>query len=184
MATADPLIDADLGPYLHVADRDLRLLSVFDDLKYDRADADMLSPGMRMFLARTLKPLGFNQKSGNVFVEPASGVRCLLPKSHALGASPFDILLYTERQPIDYFVLTPTQVACQFIEAYDLEEAVERTKDLIRQHPINILKLVDYLEHKPQHEAFQAAIGHLRYVQREAIETKDLRRLRPLGFIA
>ncbi|NRA29960.1 MAG: hypothetical protein HRU11_06820 [Parvularculaceae bacterium] len=184
MTTADPFIQADLGPYLHVADGDLQLLSVFDDLTYDRADADMLSPGMRMFLARTLKPLGFQQKSGNVFAERASGIRCLLPKSHALGASPFDILRYTDRKPGDYFVLTPTQVACQFIEHYDHEEAVARTKGLIRKHPINILKLMDYLERKPEHEIFQNAIGHLRFVQREAVESKDLRRLRPLGFSA
>ena len=34
-------------PYLQIADEKLRLLSVFDDLKYDRADADMMSPAMR-----------------------------------------------------------------------------------------------------------------------------------------
>lgn len=181
MDDADLLNEADLGPYLLVADRRLRLLSVFDDLTYDRADADMVSPGMRLYLARALKPLGFKQMSGNIFAEPVSGVRCLLPKSHALGASPFDILRYAERKPIDYFVLTPTQVACQLIESYDHGEAVERTKDLIRQHPINILRLMDFLEAKPAHEAFQKAIGHLLFVQREAVESASLRRLRPLG---
>ncbi|MEM7740290.1 MAG: hypothetical protein AAF225_05770 [Pseudomonadota bacterium] len=182
MANDDPLKGQDLGAYLHVADEELRLLSVFDDLTYDRADADLLTPGMRSHLARTLKALGFRQKSGNLFVHGKAEERCLLPKSHALGASPFDILRYTDRKARDYVALTPTQTACQFIDAYPLEEAVERTKALINRHPINLFRLMDYLERKPKHEAFQEAIGHLRFVQREAAESGALRRLRPLGF--
>ncbi len=34
-----------LGPYMCVADANLRVISIFDDLKYDRADVDMMSPG-------------------------------------------------------------------------------------------------------------------------------------------
>ena len=182
MAADDPFTGQDLGAYLHVADEGLRLLSVFDDLTYDRADADILTPGMRAHLAKQLKGLGFRQKSGNLFVHGQAEERCLLPKSHALGASPFDILRYTERGAKDYVALTPTQVACQVIDAYPLEEAVERVKDLIIRHPINLFRLMDYLESKPAHDAFQTAIGHLRFVQREAVEGSQLRRLRPLGF--
>ena len=182
MADTDPLRGQDLGPYLFIADEGLRLISVFDDLTYDRADADMLSPGMRAHLAKVLKGAGFRQKSGNLFVHGEGEARCLLPKAHALGASPFDILRYTERRTKDYVALTPTQVACQFIDAYPHGEAVERTKALITRHPINLFRLMDYLEHKAEHQAFMDAIGHLRFVQREAAESGTLRRLRPLGF--
>jgi len=178
----DPLRGQDLGPYLHVADEELRLLSVFDDLTYDRADADILTPGMRSHLAGKLKGLGFRQKSGNLFVHSGAEERCLVPKSHALGASPFDILRYTERQAKDYVALTPTQVACQLIDAYPLEEAAARVKALVTRHPINLFRLTDYLENKRAHDAFQDAIGHLRFVQREAVEGSALRRMRPLGF--
>ncbi|MEM9285657.1 MAG: hypothetical protein AAGA39_07200 [Pseudomonadota bacterium] len=182
MTGEDPLKGQDLGAYLHVADEGLRLISVFDDLTYDRADADILTPGMRSHLAAKLKGLGFRQKSGNLFVHGRAEERCLLPKSHALGASPFDILRYTERRAKDYVALTPTQTACQFIDTYPLEEAVERVKALIIRHPINLYRLMDYLERKPAHDAFQTAIGHLRFVQREAVESSTLQRLRPLGF--
>ena len=182
MADTDPLKGQDLGPYLFVADEGLRLISVFDDLIYDRADADMLSPGMRAHLAKILKGVGFRQKSGNLFVHNGAEERCLLPKAHALGASPFDILRYTERRAKDYVALTPTQVACQFIDAYPHGEAVERTVALVARHPINLFRLMDYLERKPQHQAFAEAIGHLRFVQREAAGSGALRRLRPLGF--
>ena len=30
-----------LGPYMCVADANLRVISIFDDLKYDRADVDI-----------------------------------------------------------------------------------------------------------------------------------------------
>ncbi|MEM9839677.1 MAG: hypothetical protein AAF830_11060 [Pseudomonadota bacterium] len=170
-----------LSPYLWVADQSLRIVSVFDDLKYDRADADMLSPAMRQHLVQQLKPHGFRQKSGTVLEHRQSGVRCIMPKFHALGASPFDITRFAERKDGDYFVLTPTQVACQFVDNYDLEDAVERIRTLINRHPINLFKLVDYLEDKPAHKDFLAAIGHLKYVQREAIEGPNLRRLRALG---
>ena len=41
-----------------------RILSVFDDLNYDRSDYDGLSPGMRGYATKELGKLGFNQKSG------------------------------------------------------------------------------------------------------------------------
>ncbi|MEM1380319.1 MAG: hypothetical protein AAGH41_06810 [Pseudomonadota bacterium] len=171
----------DLGPYISLADENLKLISVFDDIKYDRADADMLSPAMRQHLVKTLKPLGFKQTSGTVLKHQATGVRCIIPKFHALGASPFDITQFTDKGADDYYVLTPTQTACQFIDNYGLEEAVSAIRTLIKSQPINIYRLMDYLEAKPAHEAFFQAIGHLKYVQREAIEGKTLRRMRALG---
>ncbi len=171
----------DFGPYLHVADTSLRILSVFDDLRYDRADADMLSPAMRQHAIRKLAQIGFKQTSGTVLEHRESDVRCLIPKFHALGASPFDITRYTDRREQDFYILTPTQTACQFIDHYDLEEAVERIKSLIALQPINLYRLMDYLERKPSHEQFRQAIGHLKYVQRKAVESEPLRRRRALG---
>ncbi|MEM7439890.1 MAG: hypothetical protein AAF393_09845 [Pseudomonadota bacterium] len=168
------------GPYMTLADANLNLLSVFDDLKYDRADADMLSPPMRRHAVEQLSALGFRQTAGTVLEHAASGIRCVLPKSHALGASPFDVTRYTPKGPQDYYLLTPTQTACVFIDSYDHAEAVGRVKDLITIQPINILRLADYLEKKPAHTSFKNAIGHLRLVQREAIAAEPLCRRRAL----
>lgn len=171
----------DRDPYLHIADRSLKLLSVFDDLKYDRADGDWMSPAMRKHAIQKLAPLGFRQISGTVLENKDANVRFLIPKFHAQGASPFDITRYTAKRAQDFYLLTPTQTACQFIDNYSKDEAVARIKDMIVKHPINLYRLMDYLEKKPAHEAFADAIGHLKYVQREAVESEPLCRRRSLG---
>jgi hypothetical protein len=86
-----------LGPYMCVADAQLRLISIFDDLKYDRADIDMISPAMRNYAVTKLGQFGFKQTSGNMLQHEEASIRCLIPKFHALGASPFDITRYTKR---------------------------------------------------------------------------------------
>ena len=105
-----------LGPYMCVADAQLRLISIFDDLKYDRADIDMISPAMRNYAVTKLGQFGFKQTSGNMLQHEEASIRCLIPKFHALGASPFDITRYTKRGDQDFYILTPTQTACQYID--------------------------------------------------------------------
>ncbi|MEM8791282.1 MAG: hypothetical protein AAGE80_06675 [Pseudomonadota bacterium] len=180
-SVAVSLDDVDLGPFLYLACSRLGVLSVFDDLKYDRADADMLSPAMRQHAIKRLAALGFRQTSGTVLEQEGSGVRCLIPKFHALGASPFDITRYTPKNEGDFYLLTPTQTACAFIDNCALDDAVARIKDLIARQPINLYRLMDYLERKPAHQDFLKAIGHLKYVQRTAIESEPLKYRRALG---
>ena len=170
-----------LGPYMCVADSQLRLISIFDDLKYDRADIDMISPAMRNYAVTKLGHFGFKQTSGNVLQHEGTSIRCLIPKFHALGASPFDITRYTKRGNHDFFILTPTQTACQYIDFYALSEAVDRIKGLIIRQPINLYKILDYLERKPLHTEFASAIGHLRLIQREAVASEPLKTRRALG---
>ena len=168
-------------PYFQIADEKLGLLSVFDDLKYDRADVDMISPAMRKHVVGKLGPLGFRQTSGTVLEHAEADMRVHIPKFHALGASPFDIARYTEKRPQDYCLLTPTQVACQYVDHYELDDAVQRIEALISKHPINLLKLADYLEAKPKHRAFREVLGHIKLKQRIAVESEPLCRRRSLG---
>ncbi|WP_223789620.1 hypothetical protein [Marinicella meishanensis] len=167
-------------PYLCLADPELRLLSVFDDLTYDRSDLDMLTVPMRRRAITALRGLGLQQVSGSVVVDPTTQVRFVFPKFQALGASPFDVARYLKRQAHDYLVLTPTQTACQIIDHHPFDEALERVKALLRQQPINIYRLLDYLEHKPAHNEFLKAIGHLDRVQGEAIAQAPLAQRKPL----
>lgn len=167
-------------PNLFVTETCLRLISVFDDLKYDRADLDMLSGPMRQHALEKLSANGFRQVSGLVLKHETEDVRVHIPKIHALGASPFDATRYVARRPQDYILLTPTQVACQMVDHYPTEAAVEQIKALIAKHPVNLFRLMDYLERNETHQAFQAAIGHLKLVQREAIERDPLRSRRAL----
>lgn len=168
-------------PYFQIADEKLGLLSVFDDLKYDRADVDMISPSMRKHVVGKLGPLGFRQTSGTVLEHADADMHVHIPKFHALGASPFDITRYTEKRPQDYCLLTPTQVACQYVDHYELDDAVQRIEALIAKHPINLLKLADYLEGKPKHRAFREVLGHIKLRQRLAVESEPLCRRRSLG---
>lgn len=167
-------------PYLAIADEALKLISVFDDLKYDRADLDMLSGPMRRHVLAKLAPLGVKQVSGTVLESKTDDVRMHLPRFHALGASPFDATRYSPRRARDYFVLTPTQAACQIVDHYPVGDAVRKIGALVVKHPINLFRLMDYLERKDSHQAFLGAIGHLKLVQREAVESEPLRTRRAL----
>ena len=174
-------VTGQIDKYLFLADRHLRLISVFDDLTYDRADADILSPAMRRHMAQTLAKHDFKQSSGTVFKNKDLGIKCILPKAHALGASPFDVTRFTHRNNGDFYVLTPTQTACFFIDHYDVDDAVNRVADLIQRQPINILKISDHLERKPNHRAFMSAIDQLSKLQKEAVAADKLRSMKALG---
>ncbi len=171
----------DFGHYMMLADDRLNLFSVFDDLYYDRADADMLSPAMRNHAIERLKKIGFKQICGAVLEDKSADKRCLMPKSHALGASPFDITRYTPKREQDFYILTPTQTACQFIDNYEHEEAIERIVHLILKQPINLFRLMDYLEHTPTHREVLKAIKFLKKTQDNAVKSEPLKRRRALG---
>ncbi|MCA1285031.1 hypothetical protein [Salipiger bermudensis] len=167
-------------PYLMLADPAWRLVSVFDDLRYDRADMDMMTGPMRAYATRRLEPLGFRQATGSILENSALDIRMHIPRFRALGASPFDAVRDTPRRAQDYYLLTPTQTAAQFVLHYPVETAVERIKTLVARQPVNLLRLSDYLEQRRDHQDVLSAIGHLKYVQRMAVESEPLRRRRAL----
>ncbi|MEM6680461.1 MAG: hypothetical protein AAF675_21550 [Pseudomonadota bacterium] len=170
----------DTDPYLMVADAGLGLISVFDDLRYDRADLDMLSPPMRRRALAKLRPLGFVQRSGSVIEHEAEDIRIHLPKFRALGASPFDALRDSTLRPQDYALLTPTQAAAQIITAHPTDTAVRRLEAMVIKHPVNLLRLFDYLDPSPRHQAFKRPIGHLVAIQCEAVKNEPLKARRAL----
>jgi hypothetical protein len=167
-------------PYLYLADAELRLISVFDDLRYDRADMDMLTGPMRARAARTLAPLGLRQVSGGMMANPARGLRLHLPKFRALGASPFDALRDTARARGDYALLTPTQAACAILDGHATDAAVPRLERLVTRHPVNLLRIFDYLDRSARHDGYRRAIGHLVPLQRAAVREAPLRDRRAL----
>lgn len=168
------------SPYLLLADEGLQLISVFDDLKYDRADMDMMSGPMRRLVVSKLEPLGFRQVSGTVLEHAAEDVRMHFPKFRALGASPFDAIRDTPRRPQDYFILTPTQTACQLIAHHPKDVAVSAIKTLIEKHPVNLMRIFDFLDDSEAHRDFAEAIGYLKFVQRKAVSTEPLQHRRAL----
>jgi len=168
-------------PYLTIAHEGLRLISVFDDLRYDRADLDLLGGPMRARLLRAVAPHGYRQRSGGVIENPATGMRMVMPKFRALGASPFDAVRDTPRGPGEYYVLTPTQAACVILDSLPSEEALAALEALIAVQPVNLLRIFDYLGQGPDRPEAKRIIGHLTPMQRAAIRAEPLMRRRALS---
>ncbi|MEM7461680.1 MAG: hypothetical protein AAF362_03270 [Pseudomonadota bacterium] len=180
--TEDPFSSRpDLGPYMLLADDRLKIFAVFDDLTYDRADADILSPAMRRHAVTKLNRFGFKQTSGTVLRHAVADICCHIPKAQVLGASPFDIIRYARKRRQDYYILTPTQAACQLIDNYDFENALKKIVELVQQQPINLYRLSDYMESKQHHQDFRPALAQIKSAQHSAVTSEPLRRRRALG---
>ena len=160
--------------YLYTLEQPDNIISIFDDLRYDRSDVDIISPGMRLHLLESLRPFGFKQSSGNVISHTDLDIQCIIPKFHALGSSPFDITRYCQKRSQDFYVLTPTQTACQLVDSNDLDEAVSKILQMMKQQPINVYKLLDYLEHTETHQNFYKAVAYLRDQQKSLIQKEPL----------
>lgn len=181
---ADPIAvwpKENYGPYLHIISDTIKAISIFDALHYDRADVDIISPVMRLHLIKKLKDLGFKQTQGRVIENKTLDIKCVIPKFHALGSSPFHITDYTSIRPQDYYVLTPTQTACFIINNFPLETAMEKLKQLIAVQPINIKRISDYIENSGVNLDALSLIGHLKYYQAQALETPELKSIKPLS---
>lgn len=174
-------IDKVQNKYITIPKSPINIISIFDELKYDRSDLDLVSPAMRHHILERLKKYGFKQTSGNIIEQTQLDVRCIIPKYHALGSSPFDITRYTPKRDHDYYILTPTQTACQFVNTLVFDEAVDAISLLISKQPINLFKLLDFLENNPSHQDFKMAINHLNDLQKTAVESEQLRTMRSLG---
>lgn len=177
-ATSLGVLNAD--PYLMVADAELRLISVFDDLHYDRADLDMLSAPMRRRALSKLAPLGFVQRSGSMIENRDEDIRIHLPKFRALGASPFDALRETPMRPQDFALLTPTQAAAQLIATHPIETAKERVAAIVVKHPVNLLRLFDFQGPGPSQAPVREMLGELVTLQSAAVTNEPLKSRRAL----
>ncbi len=173
-------LDYSADPYLYLTDEPINVLSIFDDLKYDRSDFDGLSPSMRRYAVKQLAELGFKQTSGRVLEHAEDDVRCIMPKPSVLGASPFDIERYNPKRQQDYYLLTPTQTAALLINHFPLKDSLDRILELVVRHPINLFKIKDHLESNTIHEEFAQAIPHIKYKQRLAVESPPLCKMKCL----
>lgn len=161
----------------------IHVLSVFDDIKYDRSDIDILSPAMRRYTAKFLKNQGYHQKSGQCFASKNGPHKLWMPKPSVLGASPFDITRYISREENDAYILTPTQTAAYLLDTLTLDTAVKEIALLIEQQPINLLKLRDHIPKYSDRNRYAEAFPYLRYCQRQVIENPRMRFKRSLGSV-
>ncbi len=168
-------------PYLYWHQQ-LRIISVFDDVRYDRSDLDLLSPAMRQHIVKQLKQLGCKQARGQQLISPNGNV-LWMPKPSVLGSSTFDIGKYTKRAEHDIYILTPTQAAAYWLDNGELEPAVEAIANMIKQQPCNLRKIEDHIGSNPKRKAYIQAMPYLRKVLRESQEQPEMKFKRSLGSV-
>lgn len=168
--------------YLHWHS-EINAISVFDDVKYDRADVDMLTPAMRKYIANYLVHRGCQLKSGTAIIHKDLDLTFILPKPSVLGASPFDITHHFPRNESDIYILTPTQSAAYLFDHIELDSAVESISKMIKKQPVNLLKLEDAIGTQVKRQAYLQAMGYLTYCQRQALEQPNMKFKRSLGSV-
>ena len=164
-------VDADELLYWHA---DQRILSVFDDSRFDRSDIDILSPAMRQHVIASLKTLDCQLVRGNQLIAP-HGISLWMPKPSVLASSPFDATRYQRRASDDIYILTPTQAAAYQLEHCQLDIAVKAIADMMPEQPCNLRKLEDFITQDSARQRYLAAMPYLRNCLREAQEQPHMR---------
>lgn len=161
---------------------DAAIISVFDDVKYDRSDIDLLSPSMRRYITEKLKLLHCQLARGTHLISP-HGLSLFMPKPSVLGASSFDITRYQKRDEGDIYILTPTQCAAYLLDNLSLEQAVAEIAKMLPSQPINLRKLEDHMRQSSQRNRMLEALPFLRYELRQAQEQAHMRHKRHIGSV-
>jgi hypothetical protein len=161
----------------------IRVLSVFDDVRYDRSDIDLLGPGMRRYVSQVLTGLECKAKSGKCIEHSDADIKCWLPKPSVLAASPFDITRYQPREANDIYILTPTQTAAYFFQQLDFDLAIMAIGDMIESQPVNILKLLDTLNSRRERSYYAPVLRYLLDCQKQVVSQPGFKFKRTLGAI-
>jgi hypothetical protein len=161
---------------------EIGVISVYDDGLYDRSDLDLLSPGMRRYVAQYLTQHGCRQKRGTCIAAPDSlGHFWLSKPSVLLAASPYDVTRSIPRQPDDIYILTPTQASAYLLDNLPLQPAVAAIEALGKQQPMNIGKLEDYLPEHFDKPDLRGAFTYLRTQQKAVRAQSGMKFKRALG---
>ncbi|MGK0499408.1 MAG: hypothetical protein ACJAYG_001045 [Oceanicoccus sp.] len=161
----------------------IRVISVFDDVKYDRSDIDLLVPAMRKYVSQFLNNLGYKAKSGKCIVHRDSDIKCWLPKPSVLAASPFDITRYQARDLNDIYILTPTQTAAYYFQQLDFDLAIMAIGKMIKTQPVNILKLLDTLNSPQERRYYGPVLRYLLDCQQQVVSKPGVKFKRSLGAV-
>ena len=157
--------------------------SVFEDVKYDRSDIDILGPGMRRYVTNFLTTLDCKTRSGRCIVHRHSGLNCWLPKPSVLAASPFDITRYRPREPKDIYILTPTQTAAYLFQHLDFDLAIIAIFEMIKTQPVNLLKLQDTLQHHHERHYYAPVLRYLLDCPQPGVPPGRMKFKRSLGAV-
>ena len=153
-------------------DTPIKIVSIFDHIRFDRSDVELLSKEQREYIFHKARGDGFVWKSGRILKNKESRVEIVFPKQNILGANPIDILRYEKTSGDRVFVLTPTQAACYFLTLGE-ESFVQNTKRLLERMPINIKKVIDSLGRTTEASIFSKHLSQIQAWQDETLAKEE-----------
>jgi hypothetical protein len=159
--------------YLFFLETPHNLVCVFDHIRYDRSDADLLSQAQRKYLLNKLVEYGYYHKTGRVLISESHKTKFIFPKQNILGASISDFIKHEKREDQDLFVLTPTQMAIYIINTIK-NDTLEILKNLISKHPINLKKIYDHSHNESSKDFINQHFKELERYQDDIIKNTSV----------
>jgi len=152
--------------------KNLLLITIYDDWFYSRNDYDHLCPNQRNYLDRFLSDQGFQRKSGQRYEKDRLSVGII--KSLSLGVSPLD---ETKRslEKFDYLAVSPMGY---YLYVLDINADQSILKQLAQKCPINLLQAKDLSNHESFYEELLRIHPILAKIQNETKEVHKFKRLR------
>lgn len=170
--------------YLYLYNEKFQAVSIFDHIRYDRSDYDMLSPPQRKYLLKLLLDNSGRQITGRK-VAFEDGTTITFPRANAMSPSPGDVLEELSQDEGHFLVLTPTQLAYALIkELHDEPELLmSELNKLITAQPINLYKVQDYAESEGMKSFLRKNLESLKAAQETITTSEPMKNRRHLGAI-
>lgn len=154
----------------------LPYLAVFDDIRFENYDCDLIGSEARRLIHHALQLLGFQRRSGHLYAHP-SGVLARIPKpSITLGTNPVDAV-HRVSSADSVILVTPTQLLLLALDRPDfsVEEAVDELQSLLRLCPANLPKVVQWTRARGRSKRLRNIYPLLCEAQHEAIRKRKAR---------
>jgi len=125
------------------------IITIFDSVKYDRSDQELLSASQRNHIGNVLEENGHKRLTGNSYqnITTKQVMRFTTPKT--LGVSPLNELQYNFNQE-DIFIVTPGTYFLFLVMKFNelqKENILQEIMQLISTHPVNLDQLLSVSRH-------------------------------------
>jgi hypothetical protein len=126
------------------------IISIFDSVKYDRSDQELLSASQRNHIGKILEENDHKRLTGNSYqnINTKKVLRFTTPKM--LGVSPLNELQYNFNKE-DIFIVTPGTYFLFLVMKFDelqKENILKEIMQLISIHPVNLDQLLNVSRHE------------------------------------
>lgn len=159
------------------------MITIFDSLRYERNDYDVLSAPQRNYVGAVLEKNGHRHVTGNSFKNLKTGQTLRFIITKTLGVSPLNELNYQYNDQ-DIFIVTPGTYFLFLVEKLSTDDKQDSVRaelmDLVSHHPVNLEQLLDLSTHDHFYATLKEVFKECKAKQDDAIENY-LKGKRPLG---